>query len=55
MTRLLLLAALALLSGCGGYFAPGGASLYCKDKDGRAIHCPPIPKDSTKSDTTRTR
>lgn len=43
---------LLLLCGCGGYFAPGGASLYCKDKDGKAIHCP-VPKDSTKADSSK--
>lgn len=46
--------ALALLLACGactGYFAPGGASLYCKDKNGKAIHCP-VTRDSAKTDTT---
>lgn len=42
-----------LLVSCGGWYAPGGASLYCKDKDGKAIHCPET-RDSTKADTTHT-
>lgn len=43
----------ALITSCTGYFAPGGASLYCKDRDGKAIHCPET-RDSTKADTTHT-
>lgn len=41
----------ALLTSCTGYFAPGGAALYCKDPDGKAIHCP-VTRDSAKTDTT---
>jgi len=42
-----------LLSSCsafGGYFGAGGASRYCKDRDGKAIHCPET-RDTTKTDT----
>jgi len=51
LTRLLLCLAL-LLTGCS-YLQPNGASTYCTDAKGKAIHCPSIPKDSTTTDTTR--
>lgn len=35
----------------GAWAQPGGASLYCKDKQGKAIHCPER-SDSTTTDTT---
>ena len=50
--RSLALALLLACGACGGYFAPGGASLYCKDKQGKAIHCPNTP-DTTRADTSR--
>lgn len=43
-----------LLTSCTGYFAPGGAALYCKDRHGKAIRCPEERSDSTKADTTHT-
>lgn len=42
----------ALLTSCTGYFAPGGAALYCKDKQGKAIRCPNLP-DTARADTSR--
>lgn len=57
--RMLMLVCMAVvltlvLSACGafgGYFGAGGASRYCKDKQGKAIHCPER-SDSTTTDTT---
>ena len=49
--RRLVSALLLLLTGCS-YLGRNGASLYCTDAKGKAIHCP-VPKDSTKADTVK--
>ena len=50
--RRLASALVLLLCGCS-YLGRNGASKYCTDARGKAIHGPAIPKDSTAADTVK--